>query len=175
MSLKKDLETMPEQKTMLPFKEGEQYITLLQENITRMATNSATCKNWLMVIIAGALAIVFSSNTTSEQVNMLLCVLEVFTVLLFLLDCFYLGIERRMRDAEKMFVKMCKDGNDEDAKTLWMSFSKSLIIDEKFPDTCKEPIKKIKGQIKDTICGMWSLSTTPFYGAIFIVLWHIGN
>lgn len=151
------------------------YIQLLQENITRMATNSTNCKNWLIGIIAGVLAVVFATNTTTEHTHMVLHVLEVFTVLLFLLDCFYLGIERRMRDAEKMFVKMCKEGNEEDAKTLWMSFSKSLNIDEKFPDACKEPVKKIKGQLKDTLCGMWSLSTTPFYGAIFIVLWHIGN
>ena len=38
------------------FKESEQYVNLLQENLNRMAGNSANCKNWLMGIIGGSLA-----------------------------------------------------------------------------------------------------------------------
>ena len=56
---------MAEQKTLFPFKEAEQYIALLQENITRMATSSANCKNWLVAIIAGVLAVAFAKENAS--------------------------------------------------------------------------------------------------------------
>lgn len=162
-------------KEMFKYKESEQYIYLLQENITRMATNSANCKNWLIGIVGGALAIVFSSDATADQTNMMLCILKLFTVLMFLLDCFYLGIERRFKKAEELFVRKCKEGNEYDEQILLMSFSKSLTIEEKFADGCKGQLKKVKSQLKGTICGMCSLSTTPFYGAIYFVLLCIGN
>lgn len=162
-------------KEIYLFKESEQYVDLLQKNITRMANNSANCKNWLIGIIGGALAIVFASKATVDQINMMIRVLKVFTILLFLLDCFYLGIERRFKEAEKLFIKTCKRKDENDAEILLMSFSKSLVIEEKSPNGCKIQFKKIGNQIKDTICGMWSLSTTPFYATIFIVLWYIGN
>lgn len=166
---------MAEQNALFPFKEAEQYITLLQENITRMASNSANCKNWLVGIIVGALAIVFSSEANICQINMILRVLRVFTVMLFLLDCFYLGIERRFKDAEKLFVKKCKENKENDARILLMSFSKSLVIEEKSPDGCKSHLKKIGSQIKDTFCGMFSLSTTPFYGVVYFILYELGK
>lgn len=167
----KDIDMMTEQQEIFPFKEGEQYVNLLQENITRMATNSANCKNWLIGIVGGALAIVFANDASSGQIHMILCVLKVFTILLFLLDCFYLGVERRFKKAERLFVKKCKENNESDAKILLMSFSKSLVIEEKSPnDSCIIQLKNIKQQVKDTLCAMVSLSTTPFYGVILIVL-----
>lgn len=166
---------MAEEKTIFTYKESEQYVNLLQENITRMATNSANCKNWLIGIVGGALAILFSSEATAVQINLMLCVLKVFTILLFLLDCFYLGIERRFKEAEKLFIKTCKDKNECDAKTLLMSFSKSLVVEEKLPDGCKSHFKKIGSQIKDTLCGMFSLSTTPFYGVVYFILYELGK
>lgn len=162
-------------KELFPFKEAEQYVNLLQENITRMASNSANCKNWLVGIIGGALAIVFASDATTCQICMMLTVLKVFTVLLFLLDCFYLGLERRFKDAEKLFIKKCKENNENDVKILLMSFSKSLVIDEKSPDGCKIQFKKVGLQIKDTFCAMFSLSTTPFYIVIYFVLCELGK
>ena len=166
---------MAEEKTIFTYKESEQYVNLLQENITRMATNSANCKNWLIGIVGGALAIVFSSEATAVQINLMLCVLKVFTILLFLLDCFYLGIERRFKEAEKLFIKTCKRKDENDAEILLMSFSKSLVIEEKSPNGCKIQFKKIGNQIKDTFCGMFSLSTTPFYGVIYFVLYELGK
>lgn len=40
--------------------DDRQYISLLQENINRMASNSANCKTWLVTILAALLAIQIS-------------------------------------------------------------------------------------------------------------------
>ena len=153
-----------------PFKEAEQYVNLLQENITRMASNSANCKNWLMGIIGGTLAIMYSSNASPVRIDLILCVLEVFTLLFYFLDSFYLGIERRFRKAEELFITKCKEKNESDVRLLLMSFKKTLIIEGKSADGCTEQLKKMKGQIKDTFCAMGSLSTFPFYGVILFML-----
>ena len=49
-------------ESFYPFQEAEQYVNLLQENISRMANNSASCKNWLVGIIGGAIAVVFAKD-----------------------------------------------------------------------------------------------------------------
>ena len=38
------------------------YISLLQENINRMAANSANCKTWLVTLVTAIIALQLTSN-----------------------------------------------------------------------------------------------------------------
>ncbi len=163
-------------ENLFQYRESEQYINLLQENITRMANNSANCKNWLVAIIAGSLAISFSNDSTN-LVSQVLYFLKWITGLFFFLDCLYLGIERDFIKMEKVFVNLCKSqkSNIEDVKKMLMSFSATINIEEKVTDGCQIKLRKLMKQLKGALCAMFSWSTTPFYGIIFYVLYKISN
>lgn len=161
---------MAEQKEIYPFKECEQYVNLLQENIMRMAGNSASFKNWLVATIGGSLAICFSKEMNSETIKTLITVLEVITFLFYVLDSYYLGIERRMKNAEKLFIAKCKAGDIADVKLLLMSFSQTLVIPENTPDSCDDIKRRLKEQIKGTWKAMLSLSALLFYLPMLAIL-----
>lgn len=163
----------PKMEEIYPYKEGEQYVNLLQENITRMSNNSANCKNLLVAIIAGALAVTYTKESAISISSMLL-LLKWVTGIFFFLDCLYLGIEREMIKAEKAFIKACKaktpNNNNDDAKKYLMSFSKTIDIENKTPDECCIKIRQLKTQLMGAFCALFSWSTTPFYVVIFIAL-----
>ncbi|MBO6074104.1 MAG: hypothetical protein J6P74_03075 [Paludibacteraceae bacterium] len=161
---------MPENNKIYPFEECEQYVELLQRNIDRMAGNSASFKNWLIATIAGSLAICFSKDINTETIKILISVLEIITILFYVLDSYYLGIERRMKNAEKLFIAKCKAGETKDVKLLLMSFSQTLEIPEKTPDSCDDMKRRLKEQIKGTLKAMRSLSTLLFYIPMLVIL-----
>lgn len=165
---------MAEQKEIYPYKECEQYVNLLQENITRMASNSANCKNWLVAIIAGALAVTFAKGD-ADLYPKIITLLKWITGLFFFLDCLYLGMERSFIKAEKEFVKLCKkpNRNIEDIKKMLMTFSSSINIDENTPNDCQIKARKLGKQLKGALCAIISWSTTPFYGVILYVLFTL--
>lgn len=152
------------------FKESEQYVNLLQENLTRMANNSANCKNWLMGIIGGSLALCISNNTSSEQIDIVIYVLIAISIMFYFLDGFYLGLERRFKDAEKLFVERSKAKDENDVRLLLMSFSQTLKIKERKPDVCSEFLENKIVQLKAALKGMTSISTICFYMPIIILL-----
>lgn len=149
---------MAEQKEIYPFKECEQYVNLLQENITRMASNSANCKNWLVAIIAGVFAVVFSKDN-ADYLSQALFLLNSVTGLLFFYDCYYLGLEREFKDIEKEFIEKCKNGSEGEVRTLLFAFTGKMNW---WPKTRK--------QLKGTFKALDSWSTTLFYVVIFIIL-----
>lgn len=157
-------------KEIYPFKECEQYVELLQRNIDRMAGNSSSFKNWLVATVGGSLAICFTKEVPSDKIESLIIVLIVITILFYILDSFYLGIERRMKNAEKLFIEKCKENNESDVKLLLMSFSPTLVIREKSPDSCAELGYGITMKVRNTIKAMGSFSTLLFYPPIIIIL-----
>lgn len=84
------------------------YISLLQENITRMASNCTSCKNWLITIVSA----LFALQLVSSDLKPYLWISIVPTVLFWLLDAYYLGQEKRFRNIESEFVKKLKSGED---------------------------------------------------------------
>ena len=146
-------------ENIYPFKEAEQYVSLLQENITRMANNSANCKNWLVAVIAGALAISFSKDNV-DYAPYVIVLLMCLTLVFYFLDCLYLGLERRMIEAEKAFVNACR-ANDGSAENLFMTFK----VQGQAPDKSTK-----HDQFVDALHATRSWSTSPFYGVILIVL-----
>lgn len=115
------------------------YIGLLHDAINRIASNSASCKTWLIAIIAAISTCLYSLG----KINSTYWIMFVPTVLLYLLDCYYLGIERRFIKIENIYINQLKNGEKGDLYHF--------------------NVKKIGGDLKFTIYAMRSWSTTPFY------------
>lgn len=142
------------------------YISLLQENISRMASNSANCKTWLLTIVTAILAL----QLTCDELRNILWVALGLIILFYILDSYYLGLERKFIMIEKYFVKMVKEKKDIEIAQNIYSFrintrkdNQSAMEEDKYPTT---------------ISAMCSPSTCPFYLMLFIVvlavcLWSI--
>lgn len=124
------------------------YISLLQENINRMASNSANCKTWLVTILAALLAIQISI----EELRGILWIAIIPTILFYFLDSFYLGIERRFIQIEGKFVKAKK--NEGDVDSLIYDFNTKAVSSDKIA----------------TWKAMGSTSTWPFYLTIIAII-----
>lgn len=101
---------------LFKYKESEQYINLLQENINRMSSNSSNCKSWMLTIVSAILALGVSKEGLQNWAHLALLP----AILFYLLDSFYLGIERRFIGVENNFIDAVKNGKDE--KELLFAF-----------------------------------------------------
>ena len=132
------------------FTESERhYISLLQENINRMASNSANCKTWLLALVAAIMAL----QLTSDELRSILWIALGLIALFYYLDSFYLGLERKFIAVEKEFVKAVKEkGSNEQTQDIY-SFN----------------IKAVKDEYATTCSAMKSESTMPFYLVLFVI------
>ena len=129
------------------FTESERhYISLLQESINRMASNSANCKTWLLTLVAAILAL----QLTREELRIILWIALGLIVLFYVLDSYYLGLERKFRSLEKSFVEAVKQNETDDI----YSFN----------------IKSVNDKRSTTCSALWSSSTWPFYGILFLAV-----
>lgn len=141
------------------------HISMMQGIINRMASNSANCKLWCITIMSAILALYFDGKASHIEYGY-------FIVGLFwLLDCFYLGLERQFIKAQNDFVKKLNNN------TRGTEIMKQVFIPFQLQNTENECwiIEKMHHfgeQLLDTIMAFFSFSTTPFYGAIlFAVYW----
>lgn len=130
--------------------EVQGFISQLDSIINRMANNSANAKNWLMTLVAAAIAI----QWTQSQLQNVLWLL-VPTGLFMLTDMYYLGMERHFKDIQKEFIKNVRAGNE--IKDTVYKISKTTKCE----------------QVCNTFSSIDSLSIWPFYliviGCIFAV------
>ena len=84
------------------------YISLLQENINRMASNCTNCKTWLITIVSALCAL----QLANDSIKGYLWIALIPTALFLVLDAYYLGQEKRFRDIEADFVEKIKTGVD---------------------------------------------------------------
>jgi len=75
------------------------YMTILQDIITRMATNSANTKTWCIALVSAIIVIVADKGQPSYVMISLLPM-----CLFFLLDAYYLSLERQFRDRYNDFI-----------------------------------------------------------------------
>ncbi len=94
--------------TMFEKESVRHYISLLQENIIRMASNCSNCKTWLITIVCGLCAL----QLANDAIKGYLWIALIPTVLFLVLDAYYLGQEKRFRDIEACFVERIKAGED---------------------------------------------------------------
>jgi len=130
------------------------HIEILQGIITRMAGNSAACKTWAIPIITGVLAF------SIEKLCISIWISFVPAVMFFLLDSFYLGLERHFIKQQREFVDKLSD------KTL--KVRDIYVIKSK---------RNFWIHLKFILSGMVSFSTAFVYLPIIVLicyLWKIG-
>ena len=76
------------------------HLSIMQDVIRRMAGNSASCKNWCIVLVAAMLVLV---ARTEQPDYALLALLP--TLLFLFLDAYYLALEQGFRKSYEAFVK----------------------------------------------------------------------
>lgn len=132
----------------------QSHISMLQGIINRMAGNSANCKNWTVTLVAAMLVLLVDKNM--QIPNAWICLIPIG--LFYLLDCYYLGLERLCISSQKSFLeRICNNGD----------YIENLYKVEELKDKCD--------QICNTIKAMMSVSTTPFYLIVAIVVLFFGR
>ena len=82
----------------------QSHLEMLQEVIQRMAENSRSCKLWSITALS---AVVFLAARTGVAWHTLIALVPL--TLFFLLDVYYLSLERRFRDSYGHFLKKLRD------------------------------------------------------------------
>lgn len=132
----------------------QSHISMLQGIINRMAGNSANCKNWTITLVAAMLVLLVDKKM--QLPNAWLCLIPVG--LFYLLDCYYLGLERIVIKSQKDFLnKLSKD----------LNYVNQLYRVEPRRNRC--------AQLCNTIKAIYSLSTTPFYLIVALVVLLFGK
>ncbi len=138
--------------------DDRQYLQMLHDIISRMATNSANCKTWLITLIAGFFAISVGVENLRSWIWLLLLPIGVF----WYLDQFYLSLERAFRNRERAFLNQILSSgySDEDYKKLLYDFKPLSLTQE----------DKTSGLVFTT--GLWmTKSVAAFYGILsFLVI-----
>ena len=81
------------------------HLNILQDVIRRMAGNSASCKNWCVVLVAAMLVLVARTDTPAYALLALLP-----TLLFCILDAYYLALEQAFRRSYNDFVRKLHRG-----------------------------------------------------------------
>lgn len=137
--------------------DDRQYLQMMQENIERMSSNSANCKTWLVALVAAFLTMGVSFDAFSGWLF-----LALFPILiLWLMDAYYLKLERGMRNREQLFINTVTDieNNEEKYKALLFNFK---------PFDCSHDDES--RQLVSTRNTEWSNSISPFYLTAFVLV-----
>ena len=82
------------------------YLGILQSVISRMSSNSAGCKTWCVTIISAM--VVFILNKEKPN-HIWIAMVPLFSF--FILDSYYLGLERHFRHIYNTFIKKLHSDN----------------------------------------------------------------
>ncbi|MBR6438353.1 MAG: hypothetical protein IKS65_04115 [Bacteroidales bacterium] len=137
-----------------------QYLQMMQDNIARMSSNSANCKNWLVMIVVALFAV--SCSLGDIKWWLLLTLFPIF--LFWYLDAFYLRLERGFRNRQREFLNTCfTDCKPHHYKCALYNF-RPYTIDR---EVTQEEIKL--GYVSTSGC--WkSKSIRPFYITVLVVV-----
>ncbi len=139
------------------------HVEMMQSIISRMAENSAKCKEWCFTLI-GAIMAYFLSTSTSLNADILYWLATIFCVT----DAFYLGLERSHKNNLNTFLNKINSGEP-------------IADDIFFPRGVKPsgsfncvPEKKIL-QLWGTFKALFSLSILLPYGLLFLAICKIAS
>lgn len=131
-----------------------QYLQMMQENITRMAGNSANAKTWLVTIVTGFFAI----GCSIKDLDWWLLLAIIPIVVFWYIDAYYLSLERALRNREQIYINLMNS----------LESTGDNLIDEKqntlfdfrplFMDNDDDDLK-----LKKTRCMMFNKSVYPVY------------
>ena len=83
----------------------QKHLEIMQSVITRMAENSRSCKVWCVTLVAAILVLVARTGKADHALIALAP-----TVLFYILDAYYLSLERGFRQAYGSFVHQLHEG-----------------------------------------------------------------
>ena len=126
----------------------QSYLTILQGVIGRMATNSAAAKTWCIALVS-AIIVVIADKGQPGYVWIALVPASLF----FLLDAYYLGLERQFRERYNAFIGKLHQGNAE--------------VEDVFIVT---PGGGLSGTMKAALRACGSVSVWPFYVLLSLTL-----
>ena len=138
------------------------HINMLQSIISRLAQNSTNCKSWAIPIVSAILMLALEKGiipTATAYIPL---------VVFYLLDCYYLGLERKFRDQQRNFIKKLNDGQD---------VTKDLFYAQSVEKRCwlTRRGRMILDQLLCTLDGVFSFSTTIVYGVLGLSVYLIGK
>lgn len=138
------------------------HIDMLQGVISRMAKNSASCKSWAIPLVTAIIMLSLEKGivpTTAALIPL---------ILFYLLDCYYLGLERKFKDRQRDFIAKLNNGED---------VSKEIYYSHSSDDKCWfiRRLCSLWNQLFCTLDGMFSFSTTIVYGALALSILIIGK
>jgi hypothetical protein len=81
------------------------HLGILQSVITRMASNSASCKTWCVGLVSAVLVLV--ADKTKPDYSL---IAVIPTTMFMVLDTYYLSLERRFRESYNAFITKLHKG-----------------------------------------------------------------
>ena len=135
--------------------DDRQYLQMMQANIERMATNSANCKAWMIVIFTAFIGL---WNHIPDK-SWLGFVVLIPIIMFWCLDTFYLHLERGLRNRERDFFNIVESGTPDEYKKALFNFKPLMLKKE----------NKEKGFVV-TNDRFISKSTAPFYLTSIILI-----
>lgn len=136
------------------------HINMLQGIITRMAQNSTNCKSWAIPIVSAILMLALEKGVIPTATA------YIPLVMFYLLDCYYLGLERKFRDEQRDFIKNLNEGKD---------VTKNLFFAQSVEKKCwfARRGRMMLDQLLCTLDGAFSFSTTIVYGVLALSIYLI--
>ncbi len=129
------------------------HLTILQDVIQRMAGNSASCKNWCIVLVAAILVLVARSGAPAYAL------LALIPAAFFLfLDAYYLALEQVFRNSYNAFVHKLHSVGAVELSDLYV-------------------VRPVGPVNKQMLVSLRSMSVWPFYLALVVAIllvWLLG-
>lgn len=143
------------------------HVNMMQGIIKRMAGNSASCKQWCIVIITALLAF---SKGSSKPVDLSgVCLIPL--ILFCFMDCYYLGLERRMKNKLKNLVIKLNKKESVEAELFTTGLEKEQDL-----GLCKRIERWFQKQFNNllfTIIAFTSFSVFPFYICLYFLIQYL--
>ena len=127
----------------------QSYLNSLQAVISRMAANSAASKTWCITLISAVIVFATGNNRNPQSIWVSVIPLTLF----FVLDSYYLGLERRFRAIYNEFVRKLHAGTAKAEEVFIISLSGGMTT-----------------TLFTTVKASLSISVWPFYGLTLIML-----
>lgn len=144
------------------------HVNMMQGIISRMAGNSASCKQWCIALVSALLALSKTKGFDTDLAEC--CKIPVF--LFCFMDCFYLGLEHQMKNKLDNFVIRLNKNKNVDADLF-----STKSIQNSANGLCKSILgwtKHLLEQIAHTILAFFSLSIFPFYICLYLLIEYLG-
>ena len=144
------------------------HVNMMQSIISRMAGNSASCKQWCITLVSALLAL---SKTKGFEADLAECC-KIPVLLFCFMDCFYLGIEHQMKNKLEKFVKRLNKHENVDAEIFSTKFGQNNAS-----GLCESIVgwmKNLFEQLINTLLAFFSLSIFPSYICLYLLIGYLG-